>query len=78
MFVMMNAALRCVQGIVIAEHFIRRRLGYAKDRVQNRRRRQPERGLAIIHHPDVKRMLMTMQHAHRGTWICWPRWPRRL
>ncbi|MBA2963701.1 MULTISPECIES: acyl-CoA dehydrogenase [Ramlibacter] len=64
MFIMMNAARYAVgvQGIAIAERAYQKAVAYAKDRVQSR----PVDGsinasAAIIHHPDVKRMLMTMR-----------------
>lgn len=64
MFVMMNAARFQVgvQGIGVAERAYQKAVGYAKDRVQSR----PVDGsaneaVAIIHHPDVKRMLMSMR-----------------
>jgi alkylation response protein AidB-like acyl-CoA dehydrogenase len=64
MFIMMNAARYAVgvQGIAIAERAYQKAVGYAKDRVQSR----PVDGslsaaAPIIHHPDVKRMLMTMR-----------------
>jgi 3-(methylthio)propanoyl-CoA dehydrogenase len=64
MFIMMNAARYAVgmQGIAIAERAYQKAVGYAKDRVQSR----PVDGsiaasAPIIHHPDIKRMLMTMR-----------------
>jgi hypothetical protein len=64
MFIMMNAARYAVgvQGIAIAERAYQKAVQYAKDRVQSR----PVDGsmntsAPIIHHPDVKRMLMTMR-----------------
>ncbi|MBL8349562.1 MAG: acyl-CoA dehydrogenase [Burkholderiaceae bacterium] len=64
MFVMMNAARFGVgtQGIAVAERAYQKAVGYARDRVQSR----PVDGsmntaAPIIHHPDVKRMLMTMR-----------------
>ena len=64
MFIMMNAARYAVgmQGIAIAERAYQKAVAFAKDRVQSR----PVDGsikasAAIIHHPDVKRMLMTMR-----------------
>ena len=64
MFIMMNSARYAVgmQGIAIAERAYQKAVGFAKDRVQSR----PVDGslsasAAIIHHPDVKRMLMTMR-----------------
>jgi len=64
MFIMMNAARYAVgmQGIAIAERAYQQAVAYAKDRIQSR----PVDGsiaasAPIIHHPDVKRMLMTMR-----------------
>ena len=64
MFVMMNAARFGVgvQGIALAERAYQKAVQYARDRVQSR----PVDGsmataAPIIHHPDVKRMLMTMR-----------------
>jgi alkylation response protein AidB-like acyl-CoA dehydrogenase len=64
MFVMMNAARFQVgvQGIGVAERAYQQAVRYANDRVQSR----PVDGsaneaVAIIHHPDVKRMLMSMR-----------------
>ena len=64
MFVMMNAARYAVglQGIAVAERAYQKAVAYARDRVQGR----PVDGsinaaAAIIHHPDVQRMLMTMR-----------------
>ncbi len=69
MFIMMNAARYAVgvQGIAIAERAYQKAVGYAKDRVQSR----PVDGsakasVAIIHHPDVRRMLMTMRACTEG------------
>ena len=64
MFVMMNAARFGVgvQGIAVSEAAYQKAVEYARDRVQSR----PVDGslpgaAAIIHHPDVRRMLMTMR-----------------
>jgi 3-(methylthio)propanoyl-CoA dehydrogenase len=64
MFIMMNAARYAVgvQGIAISDRAYQKAVQYAKDRVQSR----PVDGsmaksAPIIHHPDVKRMLMTMR-----------------
>ena len=64
MFIMMNAARYGVgvQGIAIAERAYQKAVQFSKDRVQSR----PVDGsmaasAPIIHHPDVKRMLMTMR-----------------
>jgi len=64
MFIMMNAARFGVgvQGIAVAERAYQKAVQYARDRVQSR----PVDGsmttaAPIIHHPDVRRMLMTMR-----------------
>ncbi len=69
MFIMMNAARYAVgvQGIAIAERAYQKAVTFAKDRVQSR----PVDGsikasAAIIYHPDVKRMLMTMRAYTEG------------
>lgn len=69
MFIMMNAARYAVglQGIAVAEVAYQKAAAYAKDRVQSR----PVDGsaaqsVAIIHHPDVRRMLMTMRALTEG------------
>jgi hypothetical protein len=56
-----------VQGIAIAERSYQRAVQYARDRVQSR----PVDGSLpaagpIIHHPDVRRMLMTMRAYTEG------------
>jgi hypothetical protein len=64
MFIMMNAARYDVgvQGLGVAERAYQHAVAYAKDRIQSRPvdGSQPS-SAAIIHHPDVKRMLMTMR-----------------
>ncbi len=64
MFIMMNAARFAVgvQGIALAERAYQKAVQYARDRVQSRPvdGSLPAAG-AIIHHPDVRRMLMTMR-----------------
>ncbi len=69
MFIMMNAARFGVgvQGIAIAERAYQTAVAYARERVQSR----PVDGsimaaAPIIHHPDVKRMLMTMRAYTEG------------
>ena len=64
MFIMMNAARYGVgvQGIAIADRAYQKAVQFSKDRVQSR----PVDGsmaasAPIIHHPDVRRMLMTMR-----------------
>ena len=64
MFVMMNAARYAVgvQGIGVAERAYQRAVAYARERVQSRPvDASLPAGVPIIHHPDVKRMLMTMR-----------------
>jgi 3-(methylthio)propanoyl-CoA dehydrogenase len=69
MFIMMNAARYGVgvQGVAVAERAYQQAAQFAKERVQSR----PVDGslpgsAAIIHHPDVKRMLMTMRALTEG------------
>ncbi len=69
MFIMMNAARFGVgvQGIAIAERAYQKAVRFAKDRVQSR----PVDGsiqasAPIIHHPDVRRMVMTMRAVTEG------------
>ncbi len=63
MFIMMNAARFAVgmQGIAVAERAYQQAVQYAKDRVQSRDLAGSPGPVAIIHQPDVKRMLMTMR-----------------
>ena len=63
MFVMMNAARFAVgmQGVAVAERAYQKAVRYAKDRVQSRDLAGSTGPVAIIHQPDVKRMLMTMR-----------------
>jgi acyl-CoA dehydrogenase len=64
MFTMMNFARLEVgiEGVAIAERAYQRALGYARERVQGREQgaRSGER-VTIIHHADVRRMLMSMK-----------------
>jgi 3-(methylthio)propanoyl-CoA dehydrogenase len=69
MFIMMNAARYGVgvQGIAIAEMAYQKAVNFSRDRVQSR----PVDGsmpaaAPIIHHPDVRRMLMTMRAYTEG------------
>ncbi|GKS90715.1 acyl-CoA dehydrogenase [Acidovorax sp. SUPP2539] len=69
MFIMMNAARYAVgvQGIAVAERAYQQAVGYAKDRVQSRPVDGSVKASAtIIHHPDVRRMLMTMRAYTEG------------
>ena len=64
MFIMMNAARFGVgvQGIGIMERAYQKAVQYVKERVQSRPVDGSAReAVAIIHHPDVKRMLLTMK-----------------
>ncbi|MBK5122207.1 acyl-CoA dehydrogenase [Burkholderia sp. R-69980] len=69
MFIMMNAARFAVglQGVAIADRAYQLAVSYARERVQSR----PVDGtaseaVAIIHHPDVRRMLGTMRALTEG------------
>jgi alkylation response protein AidB-like acyl-CoA dehydrogenase len=69
MFIMMNAARYGVgvQGTAIAERAYQKAVEFSKERIQSR----PVDGSLpaagpIIHHPDVKRMLMTMRAYTEG------------
>ncbi|WP_280156372.1 acyl-CoA dehydrogenase [Piscinibacter sp. XHJ-5] len=64
MFIMMNAARFSVglQGVGLAERAYQRALAYARDRTQGVEIGGNGRGkVAIIRHPDVRRMLMLMK-----------------
>jgi len=69
MFIMMNAARFAVgiQGIAVADRAYQKAVSFARERVQSR----PVDGsmnssAPIIHHPDVRRMLMTMRAYTEG------------
>ena len=69
MFIMMNAARFAVgvQGVAVAERAYQKAAAYARERVQSR----PVDGSLpaagpILHHPDVRRMLMTMRAYTEG------------
>ncbi|NBT66785.1 MAG: acyl-CoA dehydrogenase [Betaproteobacteria bacterium] len=69
MFIMMNAARYAVgvQGIAVAERAYQKATQYARDRVQSRPVDGSIKDAApIIHHPDVRRMLMTMRAYTEG------------
>ena len=69
MFIMMNAARYAVgmQGIAVAERAYQKAAAFAKERVQSRPVDGSVAGSAtIIHHPDVRRMLMTMRAYAEG------------
>ncbi|MGE7416853.1 acyl-CoA dehydrogenase [Methylobacterium tarhaniae] len=74
MFTMMNNARLGVglQGVAIAERAYQQALLYARDRRQGRASAATDGASAIIEHPDVQRMLLTMKAltaASRG--ICY-------
>jgi alkylation response protein AidB-like acyl-CoA dehydrogenase len=69
MFIMMNAARYSVgvQGISVADRAYQKATQYARDRVQSRPVDGSIKAAApIIHHPDVRRMLMTMRAYTEG------------
>ena len=69
MFIMMNAARFGVgvQGIAVADRAYQKAVEYAKERVQSRPVDGSQPGAAaIIHHPDVRRMLMTQRALVEG------------
>ena len=63
MFIMMNAARFGVgiQGVSVAERAYQQAVAFAKDRVQSREVAGSPGPVAIINHPDVRRMLMSMR-----------------
>ena len=69
MFIMMNAARFSVgvQGIATSDRAYQRALAYARDRVQSRPvNGQSKDAVAIIEHPDVRRMLLRMRSLTEG------------
>jgi 3-(methylthio)propanoyl-CoA dehydrogenase len=50
-----------MQGVAVAERAYQKAVGYARDRVQSRDVAGSSGPVSIIHHPDVRRMLMTMR-----------------
>ncbi|MDO8250794.1 MAG: acyl-CoA dehydrogenase [Rhodoferax sp.] len=69
MFIMMNAARFAVgmQGIAIADRAYQKAVRFAHDRAQSRDLAGSDSPVAIINHPDVKRMLLTMRAHVEGT-----------
>ena len=63
MFTMMNNArlLVGVQGVALADRAMQAAFAFARERKQGRSLAVSEGSSAIIHHPDVKRMLMDMR-----------------
>jgi alkylation response protein AidB-like acyl-CoA dehydrogenase len=68
MFTMMNQARLCVglQGVAIAERATQQALSFARERKQGRAGEGQPGATAIIAHPDVKRMLLTMRALTRA------------
>ena len=70
MFTMMNSARINVgsQGVQIAERAFQQARAYARDRVQSARAGSADKApVAIIEHPDVRRMLMRMRALTEGS-----------
>ena len=70
MFTMMNNARLNVglQGVQVAERATQQAVGYARDRVQSARAGGASRDpVAIIQHPDVRRMLLRMKALTQGS-----------
>ena len=63
MFIMMNAARFGVgmQGVAVAERAYQKAVAFARERVQGRAVEGSSAPVAIISHPDVRRMLMSMR-----------------
>ena len=63
MFIMMNAARYAVglEGLALSERAYQQALGYARERIQSRAIEGSSASVAIVHHPDIRRMLMTMK-----------------
>ena len=69
MFTMMNNARINVgcQGVQIGERATQQALAYARERVQGTRAGSPDRSpVAIVEHPDVRRMLLRMKALTEG------------
>ncbi|MGN0932874.1 acyl-CoA dehydrogenase [Falsigemmobacter intermedius] len=69
MFVMMNAARFAVgmQGVAISERALQQATSYARERIQSRPVDGSAReSVAIIHHPDIRRLLMKMRAITEG------------
>jgi len=68
MFIMMNSARYAVgvQGVAISERALQRAETYAHERIQGRALQGSDGSVAIVNHPDVQRMLMTMRGLTEG------------
>jgi len=69
MFIMMNAARFAVgiQGIAVSEAALQRAVAYAHERVQGQALQGSDGPVTIAHHPDVRRMLLTMRALTEGS-----------
>jgi alkylation response protein AidB-like acyl-CoA dehydrogenase len=68
MFIMMNAARYAVgiQGVGLSERALQQAEAYARERVQGRALEGSSGPVAIVDHPDVQRMLLTMRALTEG------------
>ncbi len=69
MFTMMNSARINVgaQGVMVAEAALQKASAYARERVQSARAGSPGKSpVAIVEHPDVRRMLLRMRALTEG------------
>lgn len=69
MFIMMNAARYAVgiQGVAVSEAALQHAVAYAHERVQGQALQGSDGPVAIAHHPDVQRMLLTMRALTEGS-----------
>lgn len=63
MFSMMNSGRLSagLEGLAVADRALQQALAHARTRIQGRDARTPSQEVAIIRHPDVRRMLMLMR-----------------
>ena len=69
MFTMMNSARINVgaQGVMVAEAALQKASAYARERIQSARAGSPDKApVAIVEHPDVRRMLLRMRALTEG------------
>lgn len=68
MFIMMNAARYAVgiQGVALSERALQQATAYAQERLQGQALEGSDGPVAIVHHPDVQRMLLTMKALTEG------------
>jgi len=69
MFTMMNSARINVgaQGVQVAEAALQKAANYARERIQSARAGSPDKNpVAIVEHPDVRRMLLRMRALTEG------------